>query len=108
MDAWLDGNQGLSEARVIYTVECLQPVALPLDAQCNPVHAYQFNKANTIFQVARAAGKTTAWIDKGPYYELVQVRPALPPDSLVYQPCDSRRPGSSGCANPLCTAATAL
>ena len=25
-------------------------------------------------QVALAAGKRTAWIDKGPYYELVQVR----------------------------------
>ncbi|KAK9869021.1 hypothetical protein WJX84_001753 [Apatococcus fuscideae] len=50
----------------------VNPVALPLDAQCNPVHAYQYNKANTIFQAARAAGKTTAWIDKGPYYELVQ------------------------------------
>lgn len=24
-------------------------------------------------QVALAAGKRTAWIDKGPYYELVQV-----------------------------------
>ena len=56
----------------------VQPVALPLDAQCNPVHAYQYNKANTIFQAARAAGKTTAWIDKGPYYELVQVCFSMP------------------------------
>jgi hypothetical protein len=29
-------------------------------------------------QVALAAGKRTAWIDKGPYYEVVQVRFHLP------------------------------
>ena len=29
-------------------------------------------------QVALAAGKRTAWIDKGPYYEVVQVRLHLP------------------------------
>ncbi|KAL3133692.1 hypothetical protein ABBQ32_008192 [Trebouxia sp. C0010 RCD-2024] len=46
--------------------------ALPLDATCKPVHAYSFNQANTVFQVARDAGMRTAWIDKGPYYELVQ------------------------------------
>ncbi|DBA92155.1 hypothetical protein WJX77_006975 [Trebouxia sp. C0004] len=46
--------------------------ALPLDATCDPVHAWRFNQANTIFQVALAAGKRTAWIDKGPYYEVVQ------------------------------------
>ncbi|DBA95276.1 TPA: hypothetical protein ACH3X3_013170 [Trebouxia sp. C0006] len=45
---------------------------LPLDAACDPVHAWRFNQANTIFQVALAAGKRTAWIDKGPYYEVVQ------------------------------------
>ena len=29
-------------------------------------------------QVALAAGKRTAWIDKGPYYEVVQVKSYLP------------------------------
>ena len=36
----------------LYSVCMLQESTLPLDATCNPVHAWRFNNANTIFQVS--------------------------------------------------------
>lgn len=51
--------------------------------------------SDTVFlclQVALAAGKRTAWIDKGPYYEVVQVRflsptVSMPDSSMPYMYC---------------------
>ena len=39
--------------------------------QCVPVYPHDFIKANTIFEVVRAAGGQTAWADKHPAYDLV-------------------------------------
>ena len=40
-------------------------------------HCYLSGNNNVDMQVALAAGKRTAWIDKGPYYEVVQVSVSL-------------------------------
>ena len=47
---------------------------LPVDPaqNCAPVYPHMFLRTNTIFDVARAAGHTTAWADKHPAYDLVQ------------------------------------
>jgi hypothetical protein len=53
----------------------IDPANLPLrkDARghCTPVFPHDFIKVNTIFEVIRAAGGTTAWSDKHPAYDLV-------------------------------------
>lgn len=49
--------------------------ALPLTViagKCLPVLPHHFIKANTIFEVAKAAGLRTAWSDKHPAYEILQ------------------------------------
>ena len=47
---------------------------LPLDPakNCAPVFPHAYLRINTIFDVAKAAGHTTAWADKHPAYDLVQ------------------------------------
>ena len=47
---------------------------LPLDPakSCAPVYPHAFLRINTIFDVAKAVGHTTAWADKHPSYDLVQ------------------------------------
>ncbi len=49
----------------------LDPKKLPRDPAngCVPVYPHSYLKVNTIFEVAKAAGKTTAWSDKHPVYE---------------------------------------
>jgi hypothetical protein len=53
----------------------IDPAKLPRrlngKGQCVPVFPHDFIKANTIFEVARAAGGHTAWADKHPAYDLV-------------------------------------
>jgi hypothetical protein len=53
----------------------IDPGNLPLrkDARgnCTPVFPHDFIEVNTIFEVIRAAGGTTAWSDKHPAYDLV-------------------------------------
>jgi Type I phosphodiesterase / nucleotide pyrophosphatase len=51
----------------------INPDFLPRDPQngCKPVFPHQYLRVNTIFNVARAAGLYTAWIDKHPAYEWV-------------------------------------
>eukprot|EP00850_Spirogloea_muscicola_P016969 SM000141S00913 [mRNA] locus=s141:381552:384936:- [translate_table: standard] len=46
---------------------------LPLDPKknCTPVYPHQFLRANTIFEVAKAAKLRTAWADKHPAYDIV-------------------------------------
>ena len=48
------------------------PAALPVDpATCKPVYPHQYLKVNTVFEVAKSAGLTTAWSDKHPAYEIL-------------------------------------
>ncbi len=51
----------------------IDPAKLPLDPVkgCTPVYPHSFLRVNTIFEVARAAGRRTAWSDKHPAYELL-------------------------------------
>jgi hypothetical protein len=51
----------------------INPAFLPRDPNngCKPVFPHEYVRVNTIFNVARAAGLYTAWIDKHPTYEWV-------------------------------------
>jgi hypothetical protein len=51
----------------------LNPAKLPLDPKkgCTPVYPHDFVRVNTIFDVAKSAGKRTAWSDKHWACELV-------------------------------------
>ena len=50
----------------------LNPASLPVDpATCKPVYPHQYLKVNTVFEVAKSAGLTTAWSDKHPAYEVL-------------------------------------
>jgi predicted AlkP superfamily pyrophosphatase or phosphodiesterase len=52
----------------------INPDYLPRDPKnnCAPVYPHQFIRVNTIFNVAKAAGMTTAWSDKHQTYELTK------------------------------------
>jgi hypothetical protein len=39
---------------------------------CNPVYPHDYLRTNTVFEVIRAAGGYTAWIDKHPVYEILR------------------------------------
>ncbi|WP_104821149.1 alkaline phosphatase family protein [Kitasatospora sp. MMS16-BH015] len=51
----------------------IDPAKLPLDPRkgCTPVYPHSFLRTNTVFEVARSAGLTTAWADKHPAYDLL-------------------------------------
>jgi hypothetical protein len=50
----------------------LDPATLPVDpATCKPIYPHQYLKVNTVFEVAKSAGLTTAWSDKHPAYEIL-------------------------------------
>ncbi|MBI3560693.1 MAG: alkaline phosphatase family protein [Gammaproteobacteria bacterium] len=52
----------------------INPDYLPRDPanNCAPVYPHQFLRANTLFEVVRAAGGYTAWTDKHPAYDLLK------------------------------------
>jgi hypothetical protein len=49
----------------------INPEYLPRDPNnnCAPIYPHSYLRVNTIFEVAREAGRNTAWIDKHPSYE---------------------------------------
>jgi hypothetical protein len=49
----------------------INPNYLPRDPNngCKPVYPHEYLRVNTIFEVVKANGGTTAWIDKHPSYE---------------------------------------
>ncbi|MDA8095234.1 MAG: alkaline phosphatase family protein [Betaproteobacteria bacterium] len=51
----------------------IDPARLPRDPRrgCAPVYPHDYLRVNTLFEVVRAAGGYTAWIDKHPVYEIV-------------------------------------
>ncbi|MDE3210379.1 MAG: alkaline phosphatase family protein [Pseudomonadota bacterium] len=50
----------------------LDPARLPYRAgSCTPVYPHEYLHDNTLFEVVRAAGGYTAWIDKHPVYEIL-------------------------------------
>jgi arylsulfatase A-like enzyme len=52
---------------------------LPVDSKGNPVYPNQYLKTNTIFDVATAAGLTTAWSDKHPAAYTILAGPSSDP-----------------------------
>lgn len=74
----LDAGQGLAGlpgsilSMTGKPVSLLNPAALPVDPKtCKPVYPHQYIKVNTVFEVAKSAGLTTAWSDKHPAYEIL-------------------------------------
>ncbi len=50
----------------------IDPSTLPVDpTNCTPVYPHQYVQVNTIFEVAKAHGLHTAWVDKHPAYEIM-------------------------------------
>ena len=50
----------------------IDPATLPVDpSTCTPVYPHQYLQVNTIFEVAKAHGLHTAWVDKHPAYEIL-------------------------------------
>ncbi|WP_285724441.1 alkaline phosphatase family protein [Psychromicrobium xiongbiense] len=74
----LDAGQGLSglPGSILRMTSkpgaVLNPAALPVDpTTCQPVYPHQYLKVNTVFEVAKNAGLSTAWSDKHPAYEIL-------------------------------------
>jgi hypothetical protein len=74
----LDAGQGLSglPGSILQMTgnptTLIDPSQLPVDpGTCTPVYPHQYLRVNTIFEVARAAGLRTAWVDKHPAYEIL-------------------------------------
>lgn len=76
----------------------LDPKQLPVDPRsCRPVYPHSYLRANTIFEVARAAGLRTAWSDKHPAYEILNGPSGRGVQDLFTPEIDSDapRPGAS-------------
>ncbi len=56
-----------------FNASSIDPAKLPLDPSkgCTPVYPHSFLRVNTIFEVIKANGGSTAWSDKHPAYDLV-------------------------------------
>jgi hypothetical protein len=63
----------------------IDPTLLPLDPKngCTPVYPHQYLQANTIFNVASAAGLVNVYADKHPTYEIYN-GPSGPPATELY------------------------
>jgi hypothetical protein len=71
----------------------LNPAALPVDpATCKPVYPHQYLKVNTVFEVAKNAGLTTAWSDKHPAYEILNGPSGKGVDDLFTPEINSKAP----------------
>ena len=72
----IDVNQNLVTAGGILGQPRTQidPAKLPqrlIDGRCGPVYPHEFIRANTVFEIIKAAGLRTAWCDKHPAYEIL-------------------------------------
>ena len=75
----------------------LNPATLPVDPKtCTPVYPHQYLKVNTIFEVAKAAGLTTAWSDKHPAYEILNGPSGKGVDDLFTPEINSAAPAAYG------------
>ncbi|MGO4493104.1 alkaline phosphatase family protein [Arthrobacter sp. 2YAF22_2] len=95
----LDAGQGLSglPASILNMTgepgSLLNPAALPVDpATCKPVYPHQYLKVNTVFEVAKNAGLTTAWSDKHPAYEILNGPSGKGVDDLFTPEINSKAP----------------
>ena len=95
----LDAGQGLSglPASIMNMTgqpgSLLNPATLPVDpATCKPVYPHQYLKVNTVFEVAKSAGLTTAWSDKHPAYEILNGPSGKGVDDLFTPEINSKAP----------------
>ncbi|GGI01376.1 alkaline phosphatase family protein [Arthrobacter liuii] len=95
----LDAGQGLSglPASIMNMTRrpgsLLNPAALPVDpSTCKPVYPHQYLKVNTVFEVAKSAGMTTAWSDKHPAYEILNGPSGKGVDDLFTPEINSKAP----------------
>ena len=70
---YVNGIDGVSTASGDGGINSIDPAKLIRDPfkNCAPVYPWNFVRTNTIFGVAHAAGKYTAWSDKHPSYSSV-------------------------------------
>ncbi|MCX6499478.1 MAG: alkaline phosphatase family protein [Arthrobacter sp.] len=95
----LDAGQGLAGlpssimTMTVHPEALLNPAALPVDpATCKPVYPHQYLKVNTVFEVAKSAGLTTAWSDKHPAYEILNGPSGKGVDDLFTPEINSKAP----------------
>jgi Type I phosphodiesterase / nucleotide pyrophosphatase len=83
----------------------INPAALPrhlVNGQCVPMYPHNAIRANTIFEVVKAAGGHTAWADKHPAYDLVNGPSGKGVDDL-YTPEITNVNGFDATASVVCT-----
>ena len=77
----------------------IDPAKLPrhlVDGNCVPVLPHEFIRANTVFEIAKAAGLRTAWSDKHPAYEILNGPSGHGIDDLYTPEINSIVPGQTG------------
>ncbi len=65
-----------------------------VDGKCEPVYPHQYMRANTVFEVIKAAGGLTAWSDKHPAYENLSGPSGKGLDDLFAPEINSQVPGA--------------
>ena len=87
----------------------IDPAKLPMQkvgSTCAPLLPHQFLRANTIFEVIKAAGLRTAWSDKHPSYEILNGPSGHGIDDLFTPEINSLIPGQTKDDNTKSFAAT--
>src|SRR5215470_2133353 len=88
------------------SLNVIDPTTLPryinADGQCVPKFPHNAIRINTIFEVAKAAGKHTAWADKHPAYDLVNGPSGKGVDDL-YTPEITNNNGFDATGSVVCT-----
>jgi hypothetical protein len=75
----------------------IDPATLPVDpSTCLPVYPHEYVRVNTIFEVAKAHGLHTAWVDKHPAYEILNGPSGYGVDELFSPEINSVIDPSSG------------
>lgn len=89
------------------SLNVINPAALPRrlddDGNCLPVYPHNAIKTNTIFEVVKDEGGTTAWADKHPAYDLVNGPSGRGVDDL-YTPEITNVNGLDATVSVVCTA----
>ena len=88
------------------SLNIIDPTKLPrglVSGKCIPIYPHNAIRANTIFEVVKAAGGHTAWADKHPAYDLVNGPSGRGVDDL-YTPEITNAPGFDATVSVVCTA----
>ncbi|MDF5739303.1 MULTISPECIES: alkaline phosphatase family protein [unclassified Nostoc] len=66
----IDKNSNLLSGGGDFGINSIDPSKLPVDSNGNRVYPHNYLKVNTIFEIAKASGLHTAFIDKHPAYDI--------------------------------------